>query len=121
MRQNGATSAPFFYCVSYEILRETRIKPSFFGNCLIFLSSALGAQCLGSQFAGVAPQAIRAKGRRLNAASVREASARARRRRVKFFAQLSTKESWQGRWCPVGTVQRLTEAAAEKGQRPTVL
>ena len=26
-----------------------------------------------------------------------------------------------GRWCPVGTVQRLTEAAAEKGQRPTVL
>ena len=42
MRQNRATSAPFFYCVSYEILCETRIKPSFFGNCLIFLSSALG-------------------------------------------------------------------------------
>ena len=42
MRQNRATSAPFFYCVSYEILRETRIKPSFFGNCLIFLSPALG-------------------------------------------------------------------------------
>ncbi len=62
MRQNRATSAPFFYCVSYEILCETRIKPGFFGNCLISLSSALGAQCLGSQFAGVAPQAIRALG-----------------------------------------------------------
>ena len=42
MRQNRATSAPFFYCVSYEILCETRIKPSFFGNCLIFLFPALG-------------------------------------------------------------------------------
>ena len=42
MRQNRATSAPFFYCVSYEILCETRIKPSFFGNCLIFPSSAGG-------------------------------------------------------------------------------
>ena len=42
MRQNGATSAPFFDCVSYEILCETRIKPSFFGNCLIFPSSAGG-------------------------------------------------------------------------------
>ena len=62
MRQNGAASAPFFYCVSYEILCETRIKPGFFGNGLISLSSALGAQCLGSQFAGVAPQAIRALG-----------------------------------------------------------
>ena len=74
--------------------------------------------------AGVAPQAIRgawprgtirAKGRRLNAASVRTISSRARRRRVKFFAQLSTKESWQGRWCPVGTVQRLVSAAASVG------
>ena len=62
MRQNGATISLLLYCVSYEILRETRIKPSFFGNCLISLSSALGAQCLGSQFAGVAPQAIRALG-----------------------------------------------------------
>ena len=42
MRQNGATSAPIFYCVSYEILCETRIKPGFFGNCLISLSSAGG-------------------------------------------------------------------------------
>ena len=41
MRQNGATSAPLFYCVSYEILCETRIKPSFFGNCLIFLSQVV--------------------------------------------------------------------------------
>ena len=45
MRQNRATSAPFFYCVSYEILCETRIKPSFFGNCLISLSSA-GGNCV---------------------------------------------------------------------------
>ena len=42
MRQNGATSAPIFYCVSYEILCETRIKPGFFGNCLISLFPALG-------------------------------------------------------------------------------
>ena len=42
MRQNRAASAPFFYCVSYEILCETRIKPSFFGNCLISLFPALG-------------------------------------------------------------------------------
>ena len=102
MRQNGTTISLLLDCVSYEILCETRIKPSFFGNCLIFLSSAVGAQCLGSQFAGVAPQAsrgawprgtIRAKGRRLNAASVRTTSARARRRRVKFFAQLSRKKA----------------------------
>ena len=26
-----------------------------------------------------------------------------------------------GRWCPVGTVQRLTEPAGEKGQSPTAL
>ena len=42
MRQNGATISLLLDCVSYEILCETRIKPSFFGNCLIFLSSALG-------------------------------------------------------------------------------
>ena len=42
MRQNRAASAPIFYCVSYEILCETRIKPGFFGNCLISLSSAGG-------------------------------------------------------------------------------
>ena len=47
MRQNRATSAPFFYCVSYEILCETRIKPSFFGNCLTFLSPALGQLGVG--------------------------------------------------------------------------
>ena len=77
MRQNGATSAPFFYCVSYEILCETRIKPSFFGNCLIFLSSALGAQCLGSQFAPMAARSARAH---------REDSARARRGQVTLSA-----------------------------------
>ena len=42
MRQNGTTISLLLDCVSYEILRETRIKPSFFGNCLIFLSPAGG-------------------------------------------------------------------------------
>ena len=42
MRQNGATISLLLDCVSYEILRETRIKPSFFGNCLISLFPALG-------------------------------------------------------------------------------
>ena len=42
MRQNGTTISLLLDCVSYEILRETRIKPSFFGNCLIFLFPDLG-------------------------------------------------------------------------------
>ena len=110
MRQNGTTISLLLDCVSYEILCETRIKPSFFGNCLIFLSSALGAQCLGSQFAGVAPQAsrgawprgtIRAKGRWLNAASVRTTSARARRRRVKVSSTFSKVAGGAGaQWAP---------------------
>ena len=37
-----ATISLLLDCVSYEILCETRIKPSFFGNCLIFLFPALG-------------------------------------------------------------------------------
>ena len=40
------------------------------------------AECLRCRFAEVAPRAIRAKGRRLNAAPVQENSARARRERV---------------------------------------
>ena len=47
MRQNGTTISLLLDCVSYEILCETRIKPSFFGNCLISLSSALGQLGVG--------------------------------------------------------------------------
>ena len=53
------------------------------------------AECLRCQFAPMAARSARAH---------QETCAHARRRRVKFFAQLSTKESWQG-----------------VGQRPTVL
>ncbi len=65
MRQNGTSLNPFFYCVSYEILCETRIKPSFFWQLSHFPISGPGAQCLGSQLAGVAPLAIRALGSEL--------------------------------------------------------
>ena len=68
---------PFFYCVSYEILRETRIKPSFFGNCLIFLFPALG------------PSAWALDSRQWQLAAARahrEDSARARRGRVTLSA-----------------------------------
>ena len=115
MRQNRATSAPFFYCVSYEILRETRIKPSFFGNCLISLFPALGAQCLGSRFAGVAPLAIRALGSWSPVGTVQDRPSRQARRSlplvlIKRIAHvrgpvpgLSIRAL--GSWSPVGTVQ----------------
>ena len=160
MRQNGTTSAPFFYCVSYEILRETRIKPSFFGNCLIFLSSALGpsAWALKSRLGVLVPSGDRSgptepAGETLAAARAhredsararpsawavnsrlgqlaaarahREDSARARRGRVGPLSRLaatappkgepSLASPFGGRWCPVGTVQRLTEPAGESG------
>ena len=38
---------------------------------------------------------------------------------VKFRSTLF--KGLRGRWCPVGTVQRLTEPAGEKGQSPTAL
>ena len=49
-----------------------------------------------------------------------KAEEQAERSELKFLLKLFSK-SLQGRWCPVGTVQRLTESADEKGQRPTTL
>ncbi len=97
MRQNRAASAPFFYCVSYEILRETRIKPSFFGNCLIFPSSALGASAWAVSSrrgvlvpSGDRPGPTEPAGETLAAARAhREDSARARRRRVGPLSRLA--------------------------------
>ena len=95
MRQNGATISLLLDCVSYEILCETRIKPSFFGNCLIFLSSALG-QLRASQW----PLALSVTADAVPAPPKGEPS---------LASPLG------GRWCPVGTVQRLTEPAGESG------
>ena len=81
---------------------------------------------------------IRARGRRLNAAPVQEKNARARRGLLKkpsppslgghlpqrgsqvgappkACAKPSLASPFGGRWCPVGTVQRLVSAAASVG------
>ena len=106
MRQNGATSAPFFYCVSYEILCETRIKPSFFGNCLISLSSA-GGNCVRAN--GHLPSQSRLPPCQLPQGGSQVGSSPEACRKPSLASPLG------GRWCPVGTVQRLTEPAGESG------
>ena len=117
MRQNGATSAPFFYCVSYEILCETRIKPGFFGNCLISLSSALGPSAWALNSRGLHPRQFAPWAAR-SARAHQENSARARRGRVGPLSRLAATASRLLALSVTATPCQLPQRGSQVGSSP---
>ena len=111
MRQNGTTSAPFFYCVSYEILCETRIKPGFFWQLSHFPIFGPGGPVPGLSIRanGHLPSQSRLPPCQLPQGGSQVGSSPDACRKPSLASPLG------GRWCPVGTVQRLVSAAASVG------
>ena len=105
---------------------QTRMFPGFFFNLLMFLSPAGGGQLgVGPLSHGYAvpasrlpPRVLSASGRRpapTDAAAETGRWATSHRDVAAPKGEPSLASPFGGRWCPVGTVQRLTEPAGESG------
>ena len=93
---------------------RTRIKPGFVDKVLIFPSAALGAQCLGSKVAGVAPQAIRALGNSLPLVLIK----RIAHVRAGGWPSDSEIKSFWGAFFQKGATLPLWGVSQKKNQRP---